>query len=98
MEPRLHAIKAVYDNAVIEDIKEGLIIAKEKEGLRFEAVNVLPADQLLLCAIVTYELTNEFFSESEQDETMELFLGMLKILISGLLNNKEDQTKGGVLQ
>ena len=97
VENRLRSINAVYENGVIENIKEGIVIAKESDGLRFEAVNVLPADQLLLVSIIMCELTNEYFSESETDDTVELFKGMLKVLISGLLNTN-NQTKGAELQ
>lgn len=97
MDTRLHSIKAVYENGVIEDVKEGLIIVKEKDSLRFDAVNLLPVDQILLNAIVLNELVSEYFLDEDPDQTFEMFTSMLKALISSLLNTN-NQTKGEVIQ
>jgi hypothetical protein len=97
LEAKLRSIKAVYENGVIEDITQGIIIVKDSDGLRYDAVNILPVEQLALSAIVVSELIGEYFLTEEPDPTMEMFLTMLRALISSLLNTKQ-QTKGEVIQ
>lgn len=100
MEPRLHAIKLVYDNGIIEDVAEGIVIIKNNESLEFEAVNVLPIDQLLLSAITLHSLFEEYISEGGTELKIEggledLLVEFIRVLLD--LQHKTND-KGDVLQ
>ena len=94
---KLHAVKLVMDNGMIEDCKEAIVIIKDGESMSLEAINLLPLDQMILVSIAFYEMFNEYFSEEEQPKEFQLFEQMLRYLISSLLNTN-NQTKGDVLQ
>lgn len=93
---KLHAIKLVMDNGIIEDFKQGIVIVKEKDSMSLETCNVLPVEQIALTAIALNELMSEYLSDEDSDEPMDLFKSMLKVLIANLLNT--NPTKGEVVQ
>lgn len=96
METRLHAIKLLHDNGIIESVDSGIVIIKKGESLEFEAVNVLPFDQLLLTGVVFHSLFHEYIVANTQEGDMERTLGaMLSEFIKILLDT--DKTKGDVL-
>lgn len=102
MEQRVHAIKLIFDNGVIEDVKEGIVITKDADNMSFTAVNVEPLDQMILTAITFHNLFTEYlFGEGEQPASAETVNSVLVDLIKVLLKVKyknENKTKGDVLQ
>ena len=98
MDQRIHAIKLVYDNGIIEDVKEGLIITRNGDAMSFDAVNLMPPDQLLLTAITLHQLHREYLSDESgmTDESVNL-LDILIPFIKALLKF-EKENKGDVLQ
>lgn len=93
---KLHAIKLVMDNGIIDDFKQGIVIVKEKDSMSLETCNVLPVEQIALTAIALNELLNEYFSDEEY-EAFNMMQTMLRALISSLLNTN-NPTKGEVVQ
>lgn len=102
LEQRVHAIKLIFDNGVIEDVKEGIVITKDADNMSFTAVNVEPLDQMILTAITFHNLFTEYlFGEGEQPASAETVNSVLVDLIKVLLKVKyknENKTKGDVLQ
>lgn len=90
-EPRLHAIKLVYDNGLIEDVKSGIIVTKDGDSLSFDILNLLPLDQLLVAAITFHQLHMEHLKdiESGMDELLSEFINALMQF--------QKQNKGDVL-
>jgi hypothetical protein len=96
----------VYENGIIQDIKEGIVIVKTNEAMAFEAVNVLPLDQLLLSAIAFHSLFNEYVSEGtggDDGSPMDIDDGLdgllyefIKVLLA--MKDKTTNNKGDVLQ
>lgn len=90
----LHAIKLVYSNGIIQDMKSGVVILKDQDGMQYEAMNVLPQDQLLITAITLHQLYSEHLkSEDGEDGFENILVDFIKALLS-----TEKQTKGDVLQ
>ncbi len=96
MAQRVHAIKLVFSDGIIEDIKEGMVITRDGETMSFDAVNVLPQDQILLVAITLHQLYQEYF-EGLNDQMDAELMAVLIPFIKGMLDaHKRD--KGDVLQ
>lgn len=102
MEQRVRAIKLIYDNGVIEDVKEGIVITKEVDNMSFTAVNIEPLDQMILTAITFHSLFAEYLrSEEEEVASADVIDSVLVDFIKVLLQLKyknENKTKGDVLQ
>ena len=61
-----HAVKIVYSDGLIEDVKSAIIIVSEKDGISYEAMNILPDKQLLVVAMSFYSMLKEY--ELDEDE------------------------------
>jgi hypothetical protein len=82
----------MYDNGIIENVKEGIVLVKQEDGMEFEAVNMLPNDQLLLVAIALHQLYLESFGKSVEDDPLDM------ILSSFIYELLQTDNKGDVLQ
>lgn len=102
MEKRVHAIKLIYDDGLIEDVKEGIVIIKEEDNMSFTAVNIEPLDQMILSAITFHNLFTEYLRDGEEEvEKANAIDSVLVDFIKVLLQVKykgENKTKGDVLQ
>lgn len=102
LEQRVHAIKLIFDNGVIEDVKEGIVITKEADNMSFTAVNVEPLDQMILTAITFHSLFSEYLQSEEEEFTSaeaidSVLVDFIKVLLQ-LKYKNENKTKGDVLQ
>lgn len=94
MESRVHAIKLVHDNGVIEDIKSGVVITKDGDSMSFNCVNLLPREQMLITAIALHQLLQEYLPNDDEEES--IVIGVLVGFIKALFHTEE--IKGDVLQ
>lgn len=93
------AIKMVISNGLIEDCKQGIIITKQDDNMSFDALNLLPHDQLTLTAITLHQLIQEHLGEDSLDEEIDLLMVSLVHFIKALLDpTYKRENKGDVLQ
>lgn len=100
MEKRVRSIKLIYEDGLIEDIKEGIVVIKEDDNMSFTAVNIDPMEQMLLSAITFHSLFTEYLREDgENVASADVIDNVLVDFIKVLLQVKyKNETKGDVLQ
>lgn len=102
MDTQLRSIKLVYDNGIIQDVSAGIVILKNVTNMEYEAVNVLPHEQLLITAITLHQLYSEFtkdiLSYEDDHEEEDYFEKTLVDFIKQLLEANKKVDKGEVLQ
>lgn len=88
----IRSIQLVMNTGVIEQINSGMVIVKQDDGMVFEAVNLLPEDQLLITAVALNELLKEYLEDSEALKELNFHL---LVFIRAILN---PDGKGDALQ
>lgn len=96
------ALKIIYDNGIIEDIRQAIVIAEETDGMFYEAMNILPDKQMLVVAMAFHGMLREL-READTEGHLEVLEHELLEFIRSLMNpsyirKQQQQTKGDVLQ
>lgn len=85
-----HAVKIIYNDGLIEDVKSAVIIAETTEGMTYEAMNILPDKQLLVIAMAFHSMLNELGIDEEEFTLPSEVLNFIKMLMNPI---EENQTK-----
>ena len=96
LEKQLSSVTVFYNDGTIDKLKNAMIISMDNDNIEFDSLNINPADQLLLTAILLNELVKEYFVEG--DDEFEKFSMLLTSFIKELMKVKNTQTKGAIYQ
>lgn len=77
-----HAVKIVYNDGIIEDVRSAVIIAETQEGMTYEAMNILPDKQLLVIAMAFHSMLVEMDIDDEEFILPNEVLKFIKALMN----------------
>ena len=89
------AIKIIYDDGMIYDLNNAIIIANDDDGLTYEVMNILPDKQLLLVAVAFHSMLKDLMEDEADSWSLEQ---EVLCFIRELMNPIDNQTKGEILQ
>lgn len=93
----IRAVKIIYDDGLIEDVPNCIILIEDGGGFLLEGRNIDPMKQVAYLAMALDELISELFNVDNGSSAHELS-NTLRALASYMYKESKQQTKGEVIQ
>ena len=93
----IRSVKLIYDDGLIEDVPNCIILIEDGDGFLIEGRNISPMRQVAYMAMALDEMIGGLFSTDDGSSAQELSK-TLRALASYMYRESKQQTKGEVIQ